>query len=107
MLYLLESLTDQHGKKAKMTGLLAGHAVMQTRLVGLGYQTANTKAGQLRSHTFHHSVVNTSLQTSFYGERLYNTSAGEPIFQVGSLVASYLHCYFPSNPEATSALFKS
>ena len=107
MLYLLETLTDQYGKKAKMTGLLAGHAVMQTRLVGLGYQTANTPAGQLRSHTFHHSVVNTSLQTGFYGERLFNTSAGEPIFQVGSLLASYLHCYFPSNPEAASALFKS
>ena len=107
MLYLLESLTDQHGKKANMVGLLTGHAVMQTRLVGLGYQTANMPAGQLRSHTFHHSVVNTSLQTNFYGERLYNTSVGEPIFQVGSLVASYLHCYFPSNPTAAAALFKS
>ena len=107
MLYLLESLTDQYGKKANMVGLLTGHAVMQTRLVGLGYQTANMPAGQLRSHTFHHSVVNTSLQTNFYGERLYNTSVGEPIFQVGSLVASYLHCYFPSNPTAAAALFKS
>jgi cobyrinic acid a,c-diamide synthase len=107
MLYLLESLTDQHGKKANMVGLLTGHAVMQTRLVGLGYQTANMPAGQLRSHTFHHSVVNTVQLTDLYGERLYNTSAGEPIFQVGSLVASYLHCYFPSNPTAVAALFKS
>lgn len=106
MLYLLESLTDQHGKKATMTGLLAGHAVMQTRLVGLGYQTANTQAGKLRSHTFHHSVVDTSLETNFYGERLYNTSAGEPIFQVNRLVATYLHCYFPSNLTAVAALFK-
>ena len=106
MLYLLESLTDQHGKKATMTGLLVGHAVMQTRLVGLGYQTANTQAGQLRSHTFHHSVVDTSLETNFYGERLYNTSAGEPIFQVNRLVATYLHCYFPSNLTAVAALFK-
>ena len=107
MLYLLESLTDQHGKKATMTGLMAGHAVMQTRLVGLGYQTANTQAGQLRGHTFHHSVVDTSLETNFYGERLYNTSAGEPIFQVNRLVATYLHCYFPSNLTAVAALFKS
>jgi cobyrinic acid a,c-diamide synthase len=106
MLYLLESLTDQHGKKAIMTGLLAGHAVMQNRLQGLGYQTANTPSGAIRSHTFHHSMVNTALQTDLYGERLYNTSAGEPIFQVERLVASYLHCYFPSNPTAVSALFK-
>ena len=106
MLYLFESLTDQHGKKARMVGLLAGHAVMQTRLVGLGYQTANTPAGQVRSHTFHHSVVDTSLETNFYGECLYNTSAGEPIFQVNRLVATYLHCYFPSNFTAVAALFK-
>jgi cobyrinic acid a,c-diamide synthase len=46
------------------------------------------------------------LRTDLYGERLYNTSAGEPIFQVERLVASYLHCYFPSNPTAVSALFK-
>lgn len=89
-----------------MTGLLAGHAVMQNRLQGLGYQTANTPSGAIRSHTFHHSMVNTALQTDLYGERLYNTSAGEPIFQVERLVASYLHCYFPSNPTAASALFK-
>jgi len=106
MLYLLESLTDQHGKKAVMTGLLAGHAVIQNRLQGLGYQTANTPFGAIRSHTFHHSIVNTALRTDLYGERLYNTSAGEPIFQVERLVASYLHCYFPSNPTAVSALFK-
>ena len=106
MLYLLESLTDQHGEKAMMTGLLAGHAVMQSRLQGLGYQTVHTPSGAIRSHTFHHSMVNTPLQTDLYGERLYNTSAGEPIFQVERLVASYLHCYFPSNPTAVSALFK-
>lgn len=106
MLYLVESLTDQHGKNAKMMGLLPGHAVMQTRLQGLGYQYADMPNGVIRSHTFHHSIVETTLKTELYGKRLFNTSAGEPIFQLDRLVASYLHCYFPSNPIAACALFK-
>ena len=106
MLYLMESLTDQHGKKADMTGILPGHAVMQHRLQGLGYQTAAMPGGAIRSHTFHHSIVQAASKAAAYGERLYNTSAGEPIFVLNRLVASYLHCFFPSNPYAAAQLFK-
>lgn len=105
MLYLLESLTDQVGKRAAMVGLLPGHAVMQPRLTGLGYQSATMPGGVLRSHTFHHSMVASPLEPAACGERLYNTSPGESIFQSLRLSASYLHCYFPSNPAAAAALF--
>lgn len=105
MLYLLESLTDKAGKRGTMTGLLPGHAVMQARLQGLGYQSAPMPGGVLRSHTFHHSVIDTPLTPIASGERLYNTSQGERIFQLERLTASYLHCYFPSNPSAAARLF--
>ena len=106
MLYLLDSLTDKAGNCGAMTGILPGHASMQTRLKGLGYQSAPMPCGVLRSHTFHHSQVETSLDPIAYGERLYNTStAGEAIFQAGRVTASYLHCYFPSNPAAAAQLF--
>lgn len=105
MLYLLESLTDKSGQRAAMTGLLPGHAVMQPRLQGLGYQLAPMPGGVLRSHTFHHSVIDTPLAPIASGERLYNSSRGEGIFQVKRLTASYLHCYFPSNPAAAAGLF--
>ena len=105
MLYLLESLTDKNGQRAAMTGLLLGHAVMQTRIQGLGYQSATMPGGVLRSHTFHHSVIDTPLLPIAVGERLYNTSQGEKIFQRERLTASYLHCYFPSNPTASAQLF--
>ncbi|MEO6352309.1 MAG: cobyrinate a,c-diamide synthase, partial [Burkholderiaceae bacterium] len=105
MLYLFESLTGKDGTRGAMAGLLPGHAVMQTRLTGLGYQSAPMPGGVLRSHTFHHSMVDTSLPPLAYGARLYNTSPGESIFQSGRLTASYLHCYFPSNPVAAAALF--
>lgn len=71
MLYLFESLTDKSGKRAAMTGLLPGHAVMQARLQGLGYQSAPMPGGVLRSHTFHHSVIDTQLTPIASGERLY------------------------------------
>lgn len=106
MLYLFESLTDKTGRRGTMTGVLPGHACMQTRLKGLGYQSAPMPGGVLRSHTFHHSLIETPLTPIACGERLYqSTTAGEAIFQVERLIASYLHCYFPSNPIATAQLF--
>jgi cobyrinic acid a,c-diamide synthase len=106
MLYLFESLTDKTGQRGAMTGVLSGHACMQTRLKGLGYQSAPMPGGVLRSHTFHHSLIETPLAPIAWGERLYqSTTAGEAIFQAERLIASYLHCYFPSNPIATAQLF--
>lgn len=105
MLYLFESLTDQSGTRGMMLGMLAGHARMQSRLTGLGYQSMPMSGGVLRSHSFHHSVLETALTLIARGERLHNTSAGEAIYQVGKVTATYLHAYFPSNPAATARLF--
>lgn len=105
MLYLLESLTDKTGNRGDMAGLLPGHAVMQTRLKGLGFQSAPMPGGVLRSHTFHYSQVESPLTPAAFGQRELNTSAGEAIYQLNRLTASYLHCYFPSNPTAAAQLF--
>jgi cobyrinic acid a,c-diamide synthase len=106
MLYLLESLADVKGQRASLASVLPGHATMQPRLKGLGYQSAPCPGGgTLRGHTFHHSTMETSLTPWAHGERLYNTTPGEAIYREGSLVASYLHNYFPSNPSAAAALF--
>lgn len=105
MLYLMESLTDVKGERANLAGILPGSAVMQPRLRGLGYQSVPMPGGVLRGHTFHHSTLETPLVPTAHGERLYNTSPGEAIYQRGRLVATYLHSYFPSNPQAAAALF--
>jgi cobyrinic acid a,c-diamide synthase len=106
MLYLLESLTDVKGQRANMAGVLPGNAIMQPRLRGLGYQSAPLPGGVLRGHTFHHSMMDTPMTPSAFGERVYNTSPGEAIYHKGRLVASYLHNYFPSNPHAAAELFR-
>lgn len=105
LLYLLESITNKAGECGITVGLIPGRAVMQNRLQGLGYQSAPMPDGILRSHTFHHSTIETSLVPIAYGERLYNTTPGEAIFRINRLTASYLHCYFASNPTATAQLF--
>ena len=105
MLYLLESLADVKGHRAILAEVLPGHARMHARLKGLGYQSAPLPGGVVRGHTFHHSSVETSLAPAAYGERLYNTSAGEAIYIHKRLVATYFHGYFPSNPVAAARLF--
>jgi len=71
----------------------------------LGYQSAPMPSGVLRSHTFHHSLIETSLVPVAFGERVHNTSEGEAVYQLNRLTASYLHCYFASNPDAAAQLF--
>lgn len=105
LLYLLESITDKAGNRGDMVGLLPGHAVMQNRLKGLGCQSAPMPGGLLRGHTFHYSLIETPLTPVAFGECQHNNSTGEAIYQLNRLTASYLHCYFASNPVAAAQLF--
>ena len=105
MLYLLDSLTDKDGVRARMAGILSGQALMQRRIQGLGYQSMALPQGTLRCHTFHYSTTVTAMQPALTGERLFDTSAGERVFQSGSVTATYLHAYFASAPAAAAALF--
>jgi cobyrinic acid a,c-diamide synthase len=105
MLYLLDGLTDKAGQRAALAGLLPGEAHMQPRLAGLGMQALPSEHGELRGHSFHHSSMTTSAAPIAQGIRQHGSASGEPFYQVGSLRASYLHLYFPSNPVAAAQLF--
>lgn len=106
MLYLLDELEDKEGNKAEMVGILAGCAVMQPKLAGLGMQAAPLPEGELTAHTFHHSAMETAIEPTAHGIRQRGNTPGEPIYRQRRLTASYLHLYFPSNPEAAAALFR-
>jgi cobyrinic acid a,c-diamide synthase len=105
LLYLLESLSDKDGARARMLGVLSGRAVMQRRLQGLGYQSIVLPQGTLRCHTFHYSTTVSALAPAYVGERLYDTSAGERVYRLRGVTATYLHAYFASSPAAAAALF--
>lgn len=105
MMYLLESLTDTQGQTGAMAGLLPGRAVMQPRLVNLGMHTVQLPQGELKGHTFHHSRTECDLEPIGHTRSARHHGTPEPIYRQKRLIASYLHGYFPSNPEAVAQLF--
>jgi cobyrinic acid a,c-diamide synthase len=105
MMALADTLTDQAGTRWPMAGLLPGAVAMQARLAGLGSQGLDTAHGPLRGHTFHYSRLETEVAPSARTVKHPSGVAGEAVYRVGSLHASYFHAYFASNPAATAALF--
>jgi len=108
MMALFETLVDQQGRRHTMSGLLPGSASMQQRLAALGPQQADLPEGPLRGHTFHYSQADTPLPPLLRARRHRGDElqdGGEAVYRRHRLTASYLHFYFPSNLEATAALF--
>ncbi len=105
MMALTESLQDKQGKDWPMAGLLPGRVAMQARLAGLGAQAMPTAHGALRGHTFHYSRLETSVPAEATTQKHPSGAAGEAVYRLGSLQASYFHGYFPSNPAAVAAMF--
>jgi cobyrinic acid a,c-diamide synthase len=106
MLYLLDALTDVDGQRAELVGLLSGEAVMQKRLAALALQSVELAEGVLRGHTYHHSLTSTQLQPVARGVSPNGGRGAEAVYRDGRLTASYVHFYFPSNPEAIAALLR-
>ncbi len=105
MLYLSDIITDRQGRRTTMLGLLPAAAELQGRLVNLGQQRVTLPEGEMRGHTYHYSRVECPLTPIAWSEPARSGRPGEAIYRQGRLQASYLHLYFPSNPEATAALF--
>ncbi|KQW42886.1 MULTISPECIES: cobyrinate a,c-diamide synthase [unclassified Roseateles] len=106
MLALLDTLTDATGETHRMAGLLPGRAHVQHRLAALGLQAIAWPEGPLRGHSYHYSTLETSLVPIARASNPNGGQTAEAVYQHGSLRASYVHHYFPSNPEAIAAFFK-
>jgi cobyrinic acid a,c-diamide synthase len=104
MMLLFEHLADLSGRRHAMAGVLPGETAMQPALQALALQSIDFPDGELRGHSFHHSRLQTSLQPAWRG-RTQRGGIGEAVFRQGSLTASYIHFYWPSNPRAAAALF--
>ena len=105
MLYLMESLTDVNGKRSDMLGLIPGHGIMRDRGGCQGMQTAPLPCGEVRAHAHHRTRCEETVRPVAFGKRAHHNAPGEPIYQIDNITASYLHLYFPSNPDAIAALF--
>jgi cobyrinic acid a,c-diamide synthase len=104
MMALAGSIRDIGGRDWPMAGILPGGTRMQPRLAGLGLQWWRTRRGDIRGHTFHYSTLETPLRPAAQATTYPRGTAGELIYRVGSLTASYFHAYFSSCPAAVAAL---
>ncbi len=106
MLYLMDSLSNIEGHSAPMVGLLQGKASMQARLSNIGLHRVRFPEGELRGHTFHHSLVETELEPLTCSQSNRHHGKPEAVYRQGRLTASYMHLYFPSEPRACAQLFR-
>ena len=104
MMSLFEEVVDKAGVAHRFGGLLPGRSVMQQRLAALGTQFVDLPEGRLAGHTFHYSKSDTSLAPLVLA-KTSDGRDGEAVYRQERLTASYVHFYFPSNPEAIAALF--
>lgn len=104
MMSLFEELVDTDGRAHAMAGLLPGRTRMQPRLAALGTQAVELPEGALRGHTFHYSRAETPLVPLALASKL-DGRGGEAVYRRDRLTASYVHFYFPANPQAAARLF--
>lgn len=104
MMACFEALRGFDGLPHAMFGLLPGETRMQTKLGGLGLLAAELPEGRLAGHTFHYSTCATPLAP--VAQALKSAGGGEAVYRQLRLTASYMHFYFPSNPQAAARLFE-
>lgn len=106
MMYLGNKITHQQ-QSAKMVGLLQAEYVMQPKLVHLGMHSAAFAEGELRGHSFHYADITTDETPFITSQPARAKRPSEAIYRHQGLTASFIHWYFPSNPQAAIALFKT
>lgn len=105
MLFVLEALTGKDGERAAMAGLMAGEAAMQPRLAALGLQSVELPEGVLRGHTFHYARAELASVPLAVASNPNGGPSRETVHRDRRLTASFVHFYFPSNPQAALRLF--
>lgn len=104
MLALADGLTDARGVRHRGWGLLPGEVQMTAKMVNLGLHALTLPEGGLRGHTFHHARFESPAPPVAQTQPQRQHGRPEAVYRVGRLQASFLHLYFPSNPQAVGAL---
>jgi cobyrinic acid a,c-diamide synthase len=110
MMALADRLVDAEGRSHAMWGLLPGTAVLGQRLAALGPHALAIGSGgiaPLRGHSFHWSRFKTSLAPALLTQpqRVAVAGSGEPVYECGSVRASWFHPWFASSPGLVARLF--
>jgi cobyrinic acid a,c-diamide synthase len=120
LMYLCEGIRTPDGRTWPMAGLIPGIAAMSDRLQALGYVEVETRsptilgpAGlRLRGHQFRYSTMEPTARVASVA-RVYTVTprwgggAFEEGYAAGSVLASYVHAHWASNPAAASGFVES
>ena len=68
-------------------------------------QTVPLPEGKVRAHAHHRSKSSGTPEPISNGIRQRSAYPGEAVYRQGSLTATYLHLFFPSNAEAILRFF--
>lgn len=110
LMYLSRFIIDFDGTNYPMVGLVPGKSIMQNRLVGMGYVTAQSMADNIiscqgtsmRGHEFHYSRLEPDTPDFPYAFKFTRNRSGETImdgYAGNNILASYLHLHFGTNPQ--------
>ena len=105
LLFALDALADREGHEATMAGLLPGRAALQPRLAALGLQGVELPEGTLRGHTFHYAKADVGATPLAHAFNPNGGPSAEAVYREQRLTASFVHFYFPSDPDAALRLF--
>jgi len=112
-LYLLDEIIAE-GERFPMAGVFPFRAELRERRAALGYVEVEAardtilleKGGTMRGHVFHYTEIGRVESLPEGMEAAYRVTRTDGRveecegFTVGSTLASYVHLYFPSRPEA-------
>jgi cobyrinic acid a,c-diamide synthase len=104
-LYCLQSLTDLNEQEHTMAGIMPGFGAMRGKRGCQGMQSLPLPEGDVRGHAHHRSRSHQTPEPLAYAKRQRHAANGEAIYRDKNLTASYLHLFFPSNPQAIANLF--
>jgi cobyrinic acid a,c-diamide synthase len=106
LMYLGQTLEDGEGHRFSMAGLAPFRSSMRSRQLVMGYRTVTSlrptpilAAGtQLRGHEFHYSTLTRPVPGSTAAYALEGPTARREGFAHDSLLASYIHVHFGTDP---------
>jgi cobyrinic acid a,c-diamide synthase len=108
LMFLGDAIVALDQTRFAMMGLVPGVAIMQPRLSALGYVEVQTQSSSLlgpagtrfRGHQFRYSRFETERPPSRYSVCTRRTGLlHEEGYGTGSIVASYVHAHWASNPD--------
>ncbi|HYL60680.1 MAG TPA: cobyrinate a,c-diamide synthase, partial [Candidatus Acidoferrales bacterium] len=120
LMYLCEGIRTLDGATWPMAALIPGIAVMSDRLQALGYVEVETRADsilgpaatRLRGHQFRYSTLDGG-RSETAAERIYDVkprwggAAFAEGYRAGSVLASYVHAHWASNPGVAEHLVRA